>query len=354
MRAEEPAGAIPPPGDPRGPDAPRGSASKEHTGPGRVAAVAAEPWGASHRLVALWLLATAPLLLLPGHGLPLRISLLALHLALAGLLLAVAARRVGNGDVEGSAGAEGNGGPAGALADWLPLLIAPAFYWEIPILAGVIHHGVHYDAVVQGWEAALFGGQPSRTLGSAWPWTWLSEPLHAAYLSFYLFIIVPPAVLEALGRRAAVRAVIFTVVLAAVAHAAVFVLFPVLGPRYLFPPPAGALADGPLYQLTHWVLARGSSPGTAFPSSHVGIAVAVTGTLWRVAPRAAPWVAVVAAALAFATVYGGFHYAVDALAGAALGTLLALAAPRLRRRLGSTPQSREVANVSHEAGSPVS
>lgn len=298
--------------------------------------------GAAHRFLAFWLLATTPILALPGDRLVVRLLLLGLHLTVAAVLLHpgfhARAQQAGTG-------------LAGGLYDWLPLLLAPAFYWEVPLLAGAIHGGVRFDAVVQAWEAAFFGGQPSRTLAARWPWLWLSEPLHAAYLSYYFFLLVPPVVLQWMGRREALREVIFTVVLVAIAHAAVFVVFPVLGPRYLFPAPAGGLETGPLYRLTHMVLEQGSSPGTAFPSSHVGEALAVTIALARVAPRVAPWAGLLAAALALGTVYGGFHYAVDALAGASLGGALALGAPVIRRRL-ARPQRASTANVSHDPGDP--
>lgn len=300
--------------------------------------------GAAHRLLAFWLLATAPLLALPGDRLPLRLLLLAVHVT-AGTALLLPGLHARAARTSSSA--------ARALYDWLPLLVAPAFYWEVPILAGVIHGDARFDGVVQAWEAAFFGGQPSLTLAGRWPWLWLSEPLHAAYLSYYFFILVPPVVLQWLDRTEALRQVIFTIVLVALAHAAVFVAFPVLGPRYLFAAPGGGLEAGPLYRLTHLVLERGSSPGTAFPSSHVGMAVGVTIALARVAPRVAPWVGALAAALALATVYGGFHYAVDAFAGASLGGALALTAPAIRQRLAFR-QMAPARNVSQEAGSPVS
>lgn len=295
---------------------------------------------AAHRLIAFWLLATTPVLLLPGDGLPLRLTLAPFHLLAATLLLGIPPETA----------PDARRGVGRALLDWLPLLLAPAFYWEVPLLATAIHGtGAHFDAVVQAWEVAAFGGQPSRTLGSRFPWLWLSEPLHAAYLSFYFFILVPPVVLGIRRLREGVRTVIFTIVLVAIAHAAVFASFPVLGPRYLFPAPTGPLESGPLYRLTHWVLDRGSSPGTAFPSSHVGLAVAVTIALARLTPRAAPWVGLLAAALAVSTIYGGFHYAVDVLAGAALGGTLALTAPSIRRRLGRAAPRTAAAGAVYEA-----
>jgi membrane-associated phospholipid phosphatase len=281
-------------------------------------------WAPVHRFIAFWLLLTTPLLAVPVSPVGPRLALLALHLAVASLLL---------WQPLDPAALPGPGRFWREVRDWLPLVVVPLFYWETPLLAEAIHRGAMYDQVVLGWEAALFGGQPSQTMGTRWPWRWLSEPLHAAYLSYYLIIMGPPVALYLIKRRGAFRRVVFTFAVALIVHQAAFISFPVLGPRYLFPAPTGPLEAGPLYQLTHRVLEGASSPGTAFPSSHVGISVAVTLAVFRERLWAAPLLAVLTTMLAVATVYGGFHYAVDALAGLALGVAVALAAPGLRRRL---------------------
>jgi membrane-associated phospholipid phosphatase len=292
----------------------------------------APSWQPAHRLIAYWLLATAPLLAVPLLVMPLqpvlpRALLLAAHLGAALILLR---------QPPDAAALPGRAAVWERVRDWLPLLLVPTFYWEVPLLAEAIHGGAVYDGLVQQWEAWVFGGQPSQTLAGMAPWLWVSEPLHAAYLSFYFMVLGPPLALYAMGRRGAFRRVVFTVVVAALAHQAAFIAFPVLGPRYLFPIPTGPLEAGPLYQLTHRVLEGGSSPGTAFPSSHVGISVAITFALFRERVAVAPWLAAVTALLAVATVYGGFHYAVDAIAGLALGLAAALAAPVIRHRMRRT------------------
>jgi membrane-associated phospholipid phosphatase len=295
---------------------------------GARAAVWLPAWVPAHRLLAFWLLATVPLLLVPVPPLGVRYTLLALHLIGGGLLLAqrpeVAVGRV-----------------AGWARDWLPFFVVPLVYWEVPLLAEAIHRGASYDTVVMGWEAALFGGQPSLTMAARWPSLWISEPLHGAYLSYYFIMAVPPIALWFMGRRDAFRRVVFALAVVILLHQAAFVSFPVLGPRYLFPAPTGPLEAGLLYQWTHQVLEGGSSPGTAFPSSHVGISVAVTVALWRERLGAAPWVGVLTGLLAVATVYGGFHYAVDAVAGVALGLIAAAITPRLMIRM-RTPRDVSV------------
>lgn len=220
------------------------------------------------------------------------------------------------------------------LLDWYPVLLIPALYLELAILNRAVHGGTYFDGTVQAWEQALFGGQPSRDLAAAAPFPWLSELLHFGYLSYYLIIYVPPLLLYLGGRVPAFRRAVFTLLLAFFVHYLFFVYFPVQGPRYLFAAPGGELAEGALYQLTHRLLEAGSSQGAAFPSSHVGVAVAQTLTMLRFERRLVPWLAPLTLLLALGAIYGGFHYAIDAVCGALLGGLAVLAAPALYRALG--------------------
>jgi membrane-associated phospholipid phosphatase len=111
----------------------------------------------------------------------------------------------------------------------------------------------------------------------------------------------------------------------------------VQGPRYLFDPPGGVIANGFLYQLTHTVLEAGSSQGAAFPSSHVGVSVTQTLLMIRYMPRLAPLIGVLTLGLALGAIYGGFHYAIDAAAGLALGVAAYAAAGPLRKWLAARP-----------------
>jgi membrane-associated phospholipid phosphatase len=229
---------------------------------------------------------------------------------------------------------------AGIVGDWYPLVLLPAIYLELALLNRAVFAGRYFDALVMGWEQAVFRGQPSRALASAVPFRWLSEPLHAAYLSYYLIVLVPPVVLAAQRRWDAFREAVFTLMLAFFAHYLFFVFFPVQGPRYLFAPPGGEAAEGPASRLAHRVLAAGSSQGSAFPSSHVGVSVAQCANALRFFPRFASLLVFLTIGLGAGAVYGGFHYAIDAVAGLALGTACAIAGPPLYRRLlASAPRA---------------
>jgi membrane-associated phospholipid phosphatase len=216
------------------------------------------------------------------------------------------------------------------MRDVLPLLLGPFLYVELRWLIPGVGHP-HADALVKTWEHALFHGDPSAMWALAMPWTALSEVLHFAYASYYAIVILPPVVLYARGRRDEFAATLLALTLVYGVCFATYLLFPVDGPRYLVGP-ANA-PHGPVRAFVLHLLDAGSSRGTAFPSSHV--AASVVAALCALTFQRALGVVISALTigLALATVYGGFHYGVDALAGAAVGLVCWLAARAAWRAL---------------------
>jgi membrane-associated phospholipid phosphatase len=204
------------------------------------------------------------------------------------------------------------------LRDWLPLVLGPFMYIELRwLIAGLDRP--HLDATVIQWERAIFPGDPSHTLALRFPSLAVSELLHACYLSYYALIFVPPALLYLRGRRDEFSASTMALSLVYLTCFTCFLLFPVDGPRFIVGPaeaPAGPIRSAVLH-----LLQAASSRGTAFPSSHVAASVvAATSALQHQRP-VGYIVAALATGLSISTVYGGFHYGVDAVAGLVVGLL---------------------------------
>ena len=269
----------------------------------RSVRVLSEPRAVSLAWLGTYLVASGILLAVGGHG-----RLAALHAA--GVIVIV-----WSGVARGAA--------ARVVGDLLPLFVAPLLYGEIAQLIAAMGTSYH-DAMVQGWELALFGGEPSRTFASAAPVRWLSEVLHFGYLAYYAAIFAPPLLLFARGERQAFGETVLTLTVIYTLSWVLFVLMPVEGPRYLWGAPAG-IPDGPVRRLAVQVLAAGSSRGAAFPSSHMAVMVGQTLMAFRWQPRVGWLLAATSALVGFGAVYGGFHYATDMLAGAILGGLCATA-----------------------------
>ncbi|MDM7914126.1 MAG: phosphatase PAP2 family protein, partial [Candidatus Eisenbacteria bacterium] len=221
--------------------------------------------------------------------------------------------------------------------DTYPMWFLPLFYGEIAVLNRLLWSG-YFDATVLQWEQSLFGGFPSLLFESWLPSRLLSEFLHFSYMTYYLLVPILGFWLYLRGRAEVCRVFATTVMLTFFACYAIFILFPVAGPYYVFP--RQETARGFFPPLVHALLDSGASRGAAFPSSHVAGAVAVLWMTARFERPLLPLMATLATGIFFGTVYGGFHYGVDALAGLALGVAFSLIGPRahawlLRRaRLG--------------------
>ncbi len=214
-------------------------------------------------------------------------------------------------------------GPVGRfLAEFYPLVLTVALYAHVGLVNA--SGGVSHDTLVQDWERALFGGQPSLEWIRAFPSPAWSALMHGAYLSYYLVLAASPLGLWLAGRRERARgALLLTMATFYVCYTA-FLAFPVAGPRYLFPPATNAATAIPIAAFANRLLQEGSAWGTAFPSSHVAGALVAAACAWRGLRPLGAVLVPAAVLLSLATVYCQFHYAVDALAGAALaGGLIA-------------------------------
>lgn len=214
-----------------------------------------------------------------------------------------------------------------------PVAFTPLLYGELATLNQLIFPG-YFDAEVQAWEVAIFGTQLSIVASEWYDALWYSEAIHFGYFSYYA--LVPGGLISvfflkgdaALGRAA------FTVALAFYICYLCFAVFPVAGPRYEFAGITGTPSEGAVFQLVHTILEGGSSKGTAFPSSHVAATVSAWLAVGRETRRTFVIMAPFVIALTWGTVYGRFHYGIDA----SLGLLVAFAAwaltPWMVRMLG--------------------
>ena len=223
------------------------------------------------------------------------------------------------------------GGAAAFVGEFYPLMATVALYTAIGITNRAA--GISHDAAVQAWEQALFGGQPSHDWIRAAPWPWLSWILHAAYLSYYFILAGAPLALWINGRRDGARRVVLVMMATFYICYATFLVFPVAGPRYFFPQAGNAATGTAIARFVQQLLDGGAAWGTAFPSSHVAVSLATAAACFAEWRALGAVLAVAAALLAFATVYGQFHYAVDAIAGALLAAVVVGAARRPRANI---------------------
>ena len=225
---------------------------------------------------------------------------------------------------------------------WYPFLLMLPLYYEVELLSFLIHRGEVFDSTIWAWERLLFATPPHRVLPELLPGRFFTELLHLFYLSYYLIMIggfyVARAIykpqLQPKGQATEGPYQRFTFILMGgfLTYMVIFVLFPVVGPlddRFLRFHDVGLLA--PFVDLIYDI---GESEGGAFPSSHIGLALIIY-LLLRPADRRLRigWL-VVLLGLTISTVYGGFHYGLDAVAGLISGPLLYLGWDKIYGRLG--------------------
>lgn len=212
------------------------------------------------------------------------------------------------------------------LRESYTLFLLPVAYGDLDWL-NRIPGREFYDSMVLGWDRAIFGGHPHLFLREALPYTALSEILHSCYLLYMALVPILGFTLYLQNREHAFRVLATTVTLTMYSCYTFFIFFPVQGPYYTFGRPEGA--PGIIPGVVYGMIDRGSAIGTAFPSSHVAGAVTVAVMATWFSRKLSILMIALAAGIGVATVYGGFHYAIDAVAGFIYGLLLSLIGPRI-------------------------
>lgn len=266
-----------------------------------------------------------------------------LLLAHVGVILLV------HGLVEAAAARPANR-PLDFFRHFYPVLLYTGFYRETGLLNQMFVTG-YLDPFFIRLEERLFGAQPSVTLMEAWPYLWLSELFYVAYFSYYLMIAGVGLALYVRQRRQFYH---YVSIVSFVFYACylTYICLPVMGPRIFFRDltdyelPAGLLpADfapefpaavqaGLFYRIMAVIYHVFESPGAAFPSSHVAVALCTAYFSARYLPAIRHVHAVVAVLLCVSTVYCRYHYVVDVAAGAVAAAVLIPLGNRLYARFG--------------------
>lgn len=208
------------------------------------------------------------------------------------------------------------------VRDWFPPLVVLMAYREMGWFAPLQHTyalerlWVVWDRVVlRNW--GVHGA--IELLGPLVP-----SLLEIAYTLVYVVAPFALAMLYVYGAQKRAEKFLLLFVLGALLSYAQFPFWPSEPPRIVF-----AGEDAPsfdtVFRRFNWFLLGGYSIHTSvFPSAHVSSAYAAAFGMVRALPEK-PWVGrfllVLATLIATATVYGRYHYVVDAIAGFAVGVL---------------------------------
>ncbi|HEY4930121.1 MAG TPA: phosphatase PAP2 family protein [Terriglobales bacterium] len=220
--------------------------------------------------------------------------------------------------------------------DWLPGLFFITVFEEVSFLSLGLR-GAWQNAYLVRWEAALFAVPPAEWL-HRYSSLWFRELLEFGYFSFYPLYPAVAGVLWAWRRRSryagAFRSMTDGLSVGYAVCYATYLLFPTRSPAHNVRLAASALpvveSSGPFHFLVRLIQNNAGVHGNAFPSGHIMLGFAVLVFVVRYFPRFAPWLAVCVVLMSIGAVYDGYHYAIDVVAGAALG--LAVGAAFVGRR----------------------
>ena len=243
--------------------------------------------------------------------------------------------------------------PASPLLDFFrhyyPILCYTGFYHETGLLNQMLYTG-YLDPHFLRLERWLFGWQPGLEFMERCPYRLVSEVLYAAYFSYYVMIGGVGLALLLRDRRQFAH---FISVVSFVFYVCylTYIFTPVVGPRILCrgivnsPLPADVVLATPVttpesveaavfFQIMVWIYDTFETPGAAFPSSHVAVALCTVYFSFLYL-RSIRWVHLaVALLLCVSTVYGRYHYVVDVVAGGLAAALLIPLANRLYFKFG--------------------
>ncbi len=215
--------------------------------------------------------------------------------------------------------------PLGVIRDWYSAPLMLLCYREMGWFAQP-HTSFALENAWVRWDRMLLneGGVRSaiESLGPVGP-----SILEIAYTLVYTTAPFSLAILYIYRRRERVNAFLTAFLIGILSAYALFPYFPSEPPRTVFPGQDFPSVITPFRRFNWWMLGGYGIHTSVFPSAHVSGAFSAAVSMIRLLPEHR-WVGrfllVLAVLIATATVYGRYHYAVDALAGFSLSLLAAL------------------------------
>ncbi len=203
------------------------------------------------------------------------------------------------------------GAPAMAR-DWGPLLYVSVAYYLTGHL--FVAPSTRLEAWLLKWDHRWFGDPTTRF--ASWP-AWLIAYLDVIYMLCFVFLPAGFAALAVAGHASQANRY-WTMVLAADLGAFAPLSVFQTRPPWAIEKPA-VLAASRLHEFASYFVKNATTGVNTFPSGHVAVTIAVAFGVMSALPLLGVVILLCAASIAVACVVGRFHYAVDVLAGAALG-----------------------------------
>jgi len=218
---------------------------------------------------------------------------------------------------------------------WYPLPLYIFFFEELRGLVHLIFPG-WFDVWLIRFDFSLARVHPSAWL-TQFANPALNDFMQFSYMTYFLYLVALPGLLYARRETIAFWTVMTST---AVAHYSVYVisiLFPIESPHFALAAFQPHLTGGAATSLINFTERFGRVHGAAFPSAHVAGSMVAILASWRYR-RWLFWLCLpFFVSMMVATVYGGYHYVADVLAGMLTGVLGLAVGTWLVNRAGGLP-----------------
>ncbi|MDG1529478.1 MAG: phosphatase PAP2 family protein [Polaribacter sp.] len=202
-----------------------------------------------------------------------------------------------------------------------PVLFAGYFYTE------TVHYNKLFfdnlDSLFIQMDEWLFGFQPSLEFSKNFSSSWFAELMYFGYFSFY-FIILGFIIIMYFKHKKFFVENVFKVTFSLLFFYFLFAIFPSTGPQFYFNEIERVVPmNGFIFQdIMHAIQAGAEQPTGAFPSSHVGVTVAILILAQKKLPLFFKFCLPLTVILILSTVYIKAHYAVDAVFGLLIAPII--------------------------------
>jgi membrane-associated phospholipid phosphatase len=223
------------------------------------------------------------------------------------------------------------------LRHFYPIILYTGFYRETGALNQIAFNGF-LDPVFIRLEQKVFHFQPSVVFMDSLSNRWIAEIFYAAYFSYYIMIFGIGLILFLKDYKKFFH---YLTIVSFVFYLCylTYIFTPVTGPRLFYREIASyklpqecipqnisafpeSVQKAVFYKIMDLIYDIFESPGAAFPSSHVAIAICTLYFSIKYIPSIRYLHLIIVIILCLSTVYCRYHYAIDVIAGALTAGIL--------------------------------
>jgi hypothetical protein len=211
---------------------------------------------------------------------------------------------------------------------WLPILLFTFLYKEIKPLLHIVT-STWFDDIFANLDVSIFGTNLGLWV-EQFDHPLLNEIFRLGYVSYYFIIVIGSAMHYFYGKLDNYEKMLAQITAAFCISYLMFIFLPTQGPRFFHAQLFNSNMDGLLIsQFQMKIIEVAAFRGGAFPSSHIAVAVIIWFSFYKANRKFFHILNPFVILLIFGTIWGRYHYAVDAIAGIILALLIYWGYPRL-------------------------